>query len=136
MHACSNCGKPVELPLGEDDYYQSYFKRFQFSWFHDLGIKDHRERGLKRSTQGVGVIIVGVIFMVLLFSNEKLFYIGFLPAVYGMGQLVVGLFELITNRRFGSVKKQWQRELILLVGTLVLFACLCAGLIYIPPLFE
>lgn len=135
MHACSNCGKPVELPLGEDDYYQSYLKRFQFTWYHDLGIKDHRRRGFSRSAQGVGLIVVGIFFMAI-FSSEKLLYIGFLPAVYGLSLLVVGLFEVIANRSFSSVEKQWQRELILLGGTLLLLAFLCVGIIYIPLLFD
>lgn len=60
----------------------------------------------------------------------------FLVAALGLSLVVVGLFELIANRSFASVKKQWQRELILMVGTILLLVLLCVGVIYIPILFD
>lgn len=139
MLACSKCGKLVELPLEEDlyyQYYQSHSSQTLFAWYHNLGIKSHRKRGLTRFAVGMGIILITIFFSAKFLIGTQMCFGFFLVAALGLSLVVVGLFELIANRSFASVKKQWQRELILMVGTILLLVLLCVGVIYIPILFD
>jgi hypothetical protein len=91
-----------------------------------MGIKSHRKRGLVRLGNGIGTLIVGSFFLLIL--PEKLAYIGMLPAIAGMSMLPVAFFELIANRAFGQIAP-WARWAVLLVGTLFMIPLILLGII-------